>query len=376
MLYLPARLKNSEFPALLAEISPALRTEILWQNPAEPEDALAFAKNLLQFRSPSTQKNVFSCLEKYYSSLFTQFSKQEFNVLIQSVQSLLRKNVNPKISLICDFEKQRIYIKEYSRNASTQSKSPDAADSSSAPGNYAQNNPVPHTSAPNKNVLYTCITGSYDSLIQHGFQSSNWDYICFTDQEELIKQKTVGHWQILPLRFKTENPQLTGRWHKIHPHELLKNYEQSLYVDGNINILSPYLFELAEQKQHEYILGQFVHPVRDCIYDEILACLAGQKESKAKLDRVAKLLLQNNFPARWGLSETGILFRKHNDPKCMRIMDEWWHMLENYSVRDQVSLMYILWKNNMRPEWMCPHAYRKLKYDFAVIPHKKTILIA
>lgn len=375
MLYLPDRLKNSELPALLAQISPALRAEILWQNPAAPEEALALAQNLLPFCAQNTQKNIFSCLEQYYSSLFTQFSKQEFNVLIQSVQSLCREKINPKISLICDFEKQRIYIKEYCRPSPPQCSSPVSANRSAAQTHSEQNTPVPHKSAQNKNVVYTCITGSYDSLIQHGFHSSNWDYLCFTDQENLIKQKTAGHWQIQPLRFKTENPQLTGRWHKIHPHELLKNYEQSLYVDGNINVLSPYLFELAKQKQHEYILGQFMHPVRDCIYDEILACLAGQKESKAKLDRVAKLLAQNRFPAHWGLSETGILFRKHHDPACMRIMDEWWYMLENYSVRDQVSLMYILWKNNMRPEWMCPHAYRKLKYDFTVIPHKKTIII-
>ena len=187
----------------------------------------------------------------------------------------------------------------------------------------------------------------------------------------MIEQKIVGHWHIKPLQYTANTPQLSGRWHKIHPQNILAEYEQCLYVDGNINILSPYLFELVKEKQNQYIFGQFIHPVRDCIYEEILACLGGKKEKKEKLEKVKNFLLQNHFPSHFGLSETGILFRKHKNPLSVKIMEEWWFMLENYSVRDQISLMYILWKNSLKPEWLCPYAYRQLKHDFSVIRHKK-----
>lgn len=357
MLFLPDTLKNSAFIANLEAIlgKDILQTQVKWSSVITAEQAFSFAKNLLSLSKDKETAVLIQCLEQYYSALYAAFSEQEFKALIEQIQNLIRKNINPRISCILDTTQKTVLIKEY------QSK-------------YTQNKQISPQKQSNKKVLYTCITRNYDALIEQNYYAPDWDYICFTDQESLLEQKSLGRWQIKSLAFTTDNSQLTGRWHKIHPHILLPNYDECLYIDGNINILSPYLFELVRQKQH-YILGQFIHPVRDCIYDEILACLAGQKESKAKLKNVKNLLLQNHFPAHFGLSETGILFRKHMHPLCMEIMDSWWYMLENYSVRDQVSLMYILWKKNLQPEWLCPYAYRQLKHDFTVIQHKKTLII-
>lgn len=355
MLFIPHALKNSLLPVFEQLLDKnVLSNSIEWIFCPTSEQAFSFAEKLLS--SPNSTKTalLFQCIEIYYSFLYTQFAEQDFKSLLEQVQNLLRKNINPKISCILDTTKKTVLIKEYQPK---------------------QNKQISQTAQKNKNVLYTCITGNYDGLLQHHYISPDWDYFCFTDQQNLLEQKTVGHWQIKPLRQQTANPQLTGRWHKIHPHLLLPEYEQCLYLDGNINVLSPYLFELVKEKQDKFVLGQFIHPVRDCIYDELLACLAGKKEKKAKLENVKNLLLQNHFPARWGLSETGILFRKHKDPLCIKIMNDWWYMLENYSVRDQVSLMYILWKNNLQPQWLCPYAYRQLKHDFTVIQHKKTLII-
>jgi len=32
------------------------------------------------------------------------------------------------------------------------------------------------------------------------------------------------------------NPRITARWHKLHPHRLLSEHDQSLYVDANVMI--------------------------------------------------------------------------------------------------------------------------------------------
>ena len=48
----------------------------------------------------------------------------------------------------------------------------------------------------------------------------------------------------------------------------------------------------------------------------------------------------------YGLNETNIIFRKHK--KTSDIMDAWWDMINKYSSRDQTSLSYVLWKNNIR----------------------------
>lgn len=354
MLFIPHALKNSLLPTLEHLLDKDTITRIAWVSNVTPEQAFSFAEHVLSSTKNEQAESILRCFECYYSFLYTQVNEQAFKSLLAQVQTLLRKNISPKISCIFDTTKKSILIKEYQPQK-------------------AEHKTIFPDSKKNKNILYTCITGNYDGLIQHTYYSPEWDYYCFTDQKNLLEQKTVGHWQIKELQYQAANPQLTGRWHKIHPHIILAEYDQCLYVDGNINILSPYLFELVNEKQ--YILGQFIHPVRDCIYEEIVACLAGKKENKAKLEKVKNFLLQNQFPSHFGLSETGILFRQHKNPLCIKIMDEWWFMLENYSVRDQISLMYILWKNKLQPEWLCPYAYRQLKHDFTVIQHKKTLII-
>ncbi len=55
---------------------------------------------------------------------------------------------------------------------------------------------IPQMKKKNDRVIYTCITGGYDNLIEHTYQNLNWDYICFCDNEELLKKtksRSVAH---------------------------------------------------------------------------------------------------------------------------------------------------------------------------------------
>ena len=52
----------------------------------------------------------------------------------------------------------------------------------------------------NKKVVYTCITGGYDNLIDPSYVTEGYDYVCFTDNLEL-KSKV---WEIRPLPKETE----------------------------------------------------------------------------------------------------------------------------------------------------------------------------
>lgn len=52
-----------------------------------------------------------------------------------------------------------------------------------------------------KKVVYTCLTGNYDNLPIHSYLDFNYDYVCFTDNENLLKIKNYGAWQIRPLVF-------------------------------------------------------------------------------------------------------------------------------------------------------------------------------
>lgn len=63
-------------------------------------------------------------------------------------------------------------------------------------------------------VIYTCLTGNYDNLINHYYINPDWDYICFTDNENLLKSSENGIWQIRKLIYSKLSPSLNNRWHK------------------------------------------------------------------------------------------------------------------------------------------------------------------
>lgn len=93
------------------------------------------------------------------------------------------------------------------------------------------------TNAQNTRVIYTCITGGYDNLIEHNCINLNCDYVCFTDNPTLLKERKIGTWEIRPVKKITEDNSLNNRWHKMHPHVLFPNYGDSIYIDGNIDAI-------------------------------------------------------------------------------------------------------------------------------------------
>ena len=76
------------------------------------------------------------------------------------------------------------------------------------------------------------------------------------------------------------------------------------------------------------------------------------------------------MPRNYGLNETNIIYRKHNSKKIKKIMTEWWNMIKNYSKRDQLSLSYILWKNNIPVNKICIDNARIDIKNFKIYTHK------
>ncbi|MGI5845684.1 MAG: glycosyltransferase domain-containing protein, partial [Alphaproteobacteria bacterium] len=186
-----------------------------------------------------------------------------------------------------------------------------------------------------KKVVYTCITGDYDKLIKHTYINPEYDYVCFTDNNILLKSK-IKPWKILPLKYTNSDKIRNAKWHKTHPHVLFPEYSESVWVDGNINILTNSLFKrFAKSKQNILIP---VHFKRNCIYAECMAVVECQKDSQRNVDKVLKFLEKNNMPKNYGLLETNIIFRRHNNKLIKEINENWWNMIKRYSYRDQLSL--------------------------------------
>ena len=66
---------------------------------------------------------------------------------------------------------------------------------------------------------------------------------------------------------------------------------------------------------------------------------------------------------------TNIVYRRHKNPEIIRVMDEWWAMIEKYSKRDQLALSFILWKHGITVESVSFENARLLKDDFFTLDH-------
>lgn len=226
-----------------------------------------------------------------------------------------------------------------------------------------------------KSVVYTCITNGYDDLnliANHGFVNPDWDYICFTDDQEQIALRRMGIWQIKPLAFTALDSTRNNRWHKMHPHALFKDYDESLYIDANIDILSPYVFDLARERREPFILPQ--HGVRNCIFGEYELFLSEFREETERITAEWKLLRKSGMPKNFGLTENNVLYRRHHDPSVVQLMEDWWEMIVNYSRRDQLSLMYLIWKRRLDLSKMTFTNARRLPNDFCIFKHTPKVL--
>jgi hypothetical protein len=203
-----------------------------------------------------------------------------------------------------------------------------------------------------KTVCYTALVGNYDTLHQPRYVSRNWDYVCFTDQP--LKRHRI--WEIRPLQRVIDGDVIrTSRWHKMHPHLLFPEYDNSVYIDCNIQITGSHL----ESRLKQFIEnGTFIalppHPERHCVYDEVIECIRTDRDRIPLIQDMERFLRKENFPPGRGLFENNLVFRRHTDPKIIRIAAEWWDLIRRYSHRDQLSLTYLLWKHRIDAELLVP----------------------
>lgn len=217
----------------------------------------------------------------------------------------------------------------------------------------------------NKIAVYTCIFGNIDNIIEPLFVNPLIDYFIITDQE--IPQESK--WKKIDVSKYREldkfNNQRKNRYCKIFPDKIFPSYDYSIYLDGNILIVAD-LLPLINRLEDKCI-GIFKHPARDDIYVEAAAVIylgnALGKDVKNQMNSYRR----DGFPEEFGLYENSLIVRKHNDFQCKEVMALWWEQVNNYTVRDQLSLMYCLWKKGYNKYFiaelgadidMCPYIRR------------------
>jgi hypothetical protein len=213
-----------------------------------------------------------------------------------------------------------------------------------------------------KYVVYSAVFGGYDDLHEPINQVHDVDFILFTDNLSLKSDV----WKIIfvsPLL----QANMMNRYFKLHPHEFLKEYESSLYVDSNIILLeSP--FELFSKYLGSNNFAAPRHNLRSCIYEEAISVVEKKKANHKDVHQQMDFYLERQFPRRFGLLELNVIFRNHNHPAVKELMMMWWQQINTYTQRDQLSFLYCCWSLNFKPLTMFESTRFKNKY-FYIVTH-------
>ena len=192
-----------------------------------------------------------------------------------------------------------------------------------------------------KIVVYTCITGGYDNLIQPK-KTDGVDYVCFTDNTNVDPKG----WELRPMPDGLEGLSKVKqqRMVKVLAHRYLPEYDISIWVDGSVEVkddvkefIKPFIHD-----GHSVFIPE--HPARSCIYKECETVKKIKKDTTDLPDKQMKKYREEGFPEKYGLVQSNIMVRWHNNEDCKEVMEVWAKEIRNFSHRDQLSFNYALWK--------------------------------
>lgn len=190
-------------------------------------------------------------------------------------------------------------------------------------------------------LVYTALFGEYDNLIEPSEKFLGCKFICITDRRDLKSEI----WEIILITDLDLPGNMMNRKYKMLPNLFLKDLGKTLYVDANIKIKENPRFWIDKNPKSIQIP---VHFARDCIFDEAVEVIKNKKAPEKIVQNQMSFYLNKGMPKKFGLFENNIIYRNYADPSVFSIMLEWWDQINKFSQRDQLSLMYVLWRNNYK----------------------------
>jgi len=211
--------------------------------------------------------------------------------------------------------------------------------------------------APRRTVVYTAIFGGHDTLKQPVPQDDPTDFICFTDTPMPFR---VGAWRVFHISPDPKlHPRLQAKWFKLLSHavfpggrlalryapfSLRRRADMSIWIDGSIQIKCSRFISDMRLRLADSDWAMFVHPDRDCIYDEARVCATLVKcEGQPIFPQVEAY--KSIVPPHSGLYACTIIVRREPATKRVSTANELWlEEVRKWTVRDQLSLPYVLRK--------------------------------
>lgn len=195
-------------------------------------------------------------------------------------------------------------------------------------------------------AIITAIYDDYDTLKPICPQvGTDVEWICVTDNPELKNEEAAAGWDVVYEPRTGLHPNRAAKFPKMLPWRYT-GAAGSVWLDASFTVVSPN-FALEAVTLADPI-AQFVHPWRDCVYDEAdvshgMAKYAGEPTVEQSLHN-----RETGHPAHWGLWATGVIARRHTAP-VGEFGVRWLLRNLEWSFQDQLSEAPSLRESHLRP---------------------------
>lgn len=198
-----------------------------------------------------------------------------------------------------------------------------------------------------KVTLLTAIFGGRDTPVALP-QLDVDDCVMVTDRD------AGAGWRLV--RQDAGDPRVAARRVKTRALELVEG-DVVLWVDGRIAPTGEPLRPLLRAALTGADVASYPHPWRSCAYAEAKECARLGLAPAEKLAVQAASYRAAGMPFDIGLFNTMVLARRRT-PETVALGQAWWAEIEQHTVRDQVSLPYVLWRAGLRCHALGPDVYR------------------
>jgi GT2 family glycosyltransferase len=196
---------------------------------------------------------------------------------------------------------------------------------------------------PPRIVIYTAISGGYDTLKLPEKPNPIFDYVVFSD----TPMRGSGIYDIRPMPYFHEDATRQARYAKTHPHTLLSEYDIAIWVDANIMITGELTEAVARFALAKEPVAGIPHPLRKSAIREAYACIRQGKDDTAQIKLQIEHLKRLGYDCN-DLIESNLMMFKLRSPRVASFFNSWWRELDNYSRRDQLSLNFALDENRLK----------------------------
>lgn len=197
-----------------------------------------------------------------------------------------------------------------------------------------------------KTAVVSAVYGNYTSVPPAPLENNSF---LFTDNIDIPAPGWTKLFVPQPYQ-----PRLAARRPKTVPFHYLPQYETVVWIDASITVKDPtFITKAAKAPTDESPLAVLPHPDRDCLYDEIDACLSLDKyaDQTAQLKAQYQAYEEMNYPRHAGLYATTVIAWKQAKGYDW-LGRQWWAHCNAHSSADQVSLPLLLRLSHMKPRVM------------------------